>query len=348
VAKQFGGGRGSLTLLRFPGRPFSPYRSIFVRICVALGALLVAAILVFVEGDCYRDNGEMGGITWIDALYYATVSLSTTGYGDITPVCESARLVNVVVLTPLRFIFLIVLVGTTVEVLTKRSRQEFRAHRWRKRVNAHTIIIGFGVKGRTAAKTLLDSGVPRDHIVIVTPDHAALSEASKMGLVVVEGDGRRDEVLIEAEIYKAANVIIATNADDTSVLVTLTVRRLAPSIYIVAAARESQNAAVLRQSGANSIVPTAESAGHLLGLSISSPVAGALMEDLLDTGRGLEVIQRVVAETEFGFVPTDIDQLGQIVLAIVRDGIVHRFDTSDIRSLQAGDELVVIRHAGKD
>jgi hypothetical protein len=40
--------------------------------------------------------------------------------------------------------------------------------------------------------------------------------------------------------------------------------------------------------------------------------------------------------------------LGQIVLAIVRDGIVHRFDTSDIRSLQAGDELVVIRHAGKD
>jgi voltage-gated potassium channel len=348
VAKQFGGGMGSLTLLRFPGRPFSPYRSIFVRICVALGALLVAAILVFVEGDCYRDNGEMGGITWIDALYYATVSLSTTGYGDITPVCESARLVNVVVLTPLRFIFLIVLVGTTVEVLTKRSRQEFRAHRWRKRVNAHTIIIGFGVKGRTAAKTLLDSGVPRDHIVIVTPDHAALSEASKMGLVVVEGDGRRDEVLIEAEIYKAANVIIATNADDTSVLVTLTVRRLAPSIYIVAAARESQNAAVLRQSGANSIVPTAESAGHLLGLSISSPVAGALMEDLLDTGRGLEVIQRVVAETEFGFVPTDIDQLGQIVLAIVRDGIVHRFDTSDSRSLQAGDELVVIRHAGKD
>ena len=348
MAKQFGGGRDSLTHLRFPGRPFSPLRSIAARISVALGALIVAAILVFAEGDCYRDNGEMGGITWIDALYYATVSLSTTGYGDITPVCESARLVNVVILTPLRFIFLIVLVGTTVEVLTKRSRQEFRAHRWRKRVNEHTIIIGFGVKGRAAANTLLDSGVPRDHIVIVTPDHAALAEASKMGLVVVEGDARRDEVLIEAEIHKAANVIIATNADDTSVLVTLTVRRLVPSINIVVSVRESQNAAVLRQSGANSIVPTAESAGHLLGLSIASPVVGALMEDLLDTGRGLEVIQRVVAEAELGALPADIDRSGQIVLAIVRDGEVHRFDNSDIQSLQAGDELVVIRHAGKD
>ena len=348
MAKQFGGGKDSLTHLRFPSHPFSPLRSIFARICVALGALIVAAVLVFAEGDCYRDNGEMGGITWIDALYYATVSLSTTGYGDITPVCESTRLVNVVILTPLRFIFLIVLVGTTVEVLTKRSRQEFRAHRWRKRVNEHTIIIGFGVKGRAAANTLLDSGVPRDHIVIVTPDHAALTEASKMGLVVVEGDARRDEVLTEAEIHKAANVIIATNADDTSVLVTLTVRRLVPSINIVVSVRESQNAAVLRQSGANSIVPTAESAGHLLGLSIASPVVGALMEDLLDTGRGLEVIQRVVAEAELGALPTDIDRSGQIVLAIVRDGEVHRFDNSDIESLQAGDELVVIRHAGKD
>ena len=97
MAKQFGGGRGSLTLLRFPGRPFSPYRSIFVRICVALGALLVAAILVFAEGDCYRDNGEMGGITWIDALYYATVSLSTTGYGDIYPKTNFGRFIGLIV-----------------------------------------------------------------------------------------------------------------------------------------------------------------------------------------------------------------------------------------------------------
>ena len=72
------------------------------------------------------------------------------------------------------------------------------------------------------------------------------------------------------------------------------------------------------------------------------------MEDLLDTGRGLEVIQRAVAEAELGSLPADIDRSGQIVLAIVRGGNVHRFDTSDIRGLQVGDELVVIRHAGKD
>ena len=32
------------------------------------------------------------------------------------------------------------------------------------------------------------------------------------------------------------------------------------------------------------------------------------------------------------------------VLAVIRDDVAHRFDTSDIRILQKGDQLVVIRH----
>jgi Ion channel. len=113
-----------------PSRGLNPAWQIGFRILIAVGALLVTAIIVYLERDCYDDNGVLGEITFIDALYYATVSLSTTGYGDIAPVCESARLVNVLVITPLRFVFLIVLIGTTVEVLTKRTRAELRRRAW--------------------------------------------------------------------------------------------------------------------------------------------------------------------------------------------------------------------------
>lgn len=336
------------TRLRFPARIVSPLRNIMLRLGIALATLVIAAVLVYWQGDCYRDNNEMGGITWVDAFYYATVSLSTTGFGDITPVCDSARLVNTIVLTPLRFLFLIVLIGTTVEVLTQRSRQEFRAHRWRKRVNDHTIIVGFGVKGRAAARTLLDSGVSPKQIVIVAPDQASITDAGKMGLTAVMGDATREDILSEAEIQRASNVLIATDADDTAVLVTLTARRLAPHVHIVAAARETKNSAVLRQSGANAIVPTAESAGHLLGMNIVAPIAGELMEDLLETSRGLEVMQRAVVASEHGLVPSAIDRNGEIVLAVVRDGRMHRFDTSGFDVLRPGDEIVVIRHTGTD
>lgn len=333
----------SSALLHFPERRFSPMRNIGVRVGVAVLALAVTTVIVYAEQDCYQDRGAFTGLSWIDAFYYATVSLSTTGYGDITPVCESARLVNALVITPLRFLFLIVLVGTTIEVLTRRTREQFRSNRWRSHVNEHTVIVGYGVKGRSAAKALVDSGTPTNDIVVVAQDRAAIDEAARDGFVGVVGDGRREEVLLDAAIDRAARVVVATDEDDTSILVTLTARRLSPAATIVAAVRESQNADILKQSGANTVIPTAESAGRLMSLSLMSTTAGEIMEDLLDSGGGLEVVERDITREELGKSPQDLDAHGQIVLAVIRKGTSHRFDTDTIRHLDSGDRLVVIR-----
>jgi len=329
-----------------PSRGLNPAWQIGFRILIAVGALLVTAIIVYLERDCYDDNGVLGEITFIDALYYATVSLSTTGYGDIAPVCESARLVNVLVITPLRFVFLIVLIGTTVEVLTKRTRAELRRRAWRRKVNDHTVIIGFGVKGRSAASMLLENGVPADEIVVVARDREPIDDAKRMGIVGVQGDGRRSDVLHEAATERAKQIIIATDEDDTTVLVTLTVRKLNPSANIVCSVREAANTDILRQSGADSIIPTAESAGNLMALTLISPEAGALMEDLLESRRGLEVVQRPITKEELGLAPSEIKGGKEIVLAVVRDGDVRKFNEDNlVRVLDKNDQLVVIREA---
>jgi voltage-gated potassium channel len=328
-----------------PSRRMHPALQIGLRLLVAVGALFVTAIIVYLERDCYDDNGQLGAITFIDALYYATVSLSTTGYGDIAPVCESARLVNVIVITPLRFLFLIVLIGTTVEVLTKRTREEFRQNQWRRKVHDHTVIVGFGVKGRSAARTLLENGVRADKIIVVAQDPDGIADAMRMGLAAVKGDGRRIDILREAATERAQQIVIATDEDDTSVLVTLTARRLAPAANIVCAVRESSNADILRQSGADSVIQTAESAGNLMALTLVSPEAGDLMEDLLESGRGLEIVQRSITKEELGLAPSEIDTQSEVVLAVVRDGEMHRFNQRQVRILERLDELVVIREA---
>jgi voltage-gated potassium channel len=329
--------------LRFSSNRLGPVANIALRLGVALAALIITSVIVYVERDCYADRGISGTLTPLDALYYATVSLSTTGYGDIVPICPSSRLANVLVITPLRFLFLIVLVGTTVEVLTRRTREEFRSSRWRKHVQDHTLIIGFGVKGRSAARTIVDSGIEPKSIVIVSEDRAAIDEATRLGYVGVLGDGRREDVLKDAVIERSSRIIIAVDEDDTSVLCTLTARRLAPTATIVVSARESVNAEILRQSGANTVIPTAESAGHLMGMSLISPTAGELMEDLLDSAQGLDVTERDVLPSEIGRHPSDLDVASQLVLAIVRGTTVLRFDEEGTDTLQAGDRLVVIR-----
>lgn len=332
-------------ILLFPRHALSPVRNIGTRIAIAIFALLATAAIVYAERGCYADRGEVGTLTMLDSLYYAAVSLSTTGYGDIVPVCQSSRAVNLLVITPLRFLFLIVLVGTTIEVLTQRTRQEWRSRNWRKHVEDHTIVVGYGVKGRSAAKALIDAGYPRNSIIVIAPDRDSVDLATRDGLVGIVGDARREEVLQDAAVEKAGRMIVATDEDDTSVLVTLTARRMAkPSCTIVAAVRESQNAQILRQSGANGVIPTAESAGRLMGLSVISHTAGQIMEDLLDSTRGLEVIERDITKEELGLTPADLDARGQIVLAVIRNGEAHRFGSSEIYMLERGDRLVVIRN----
>ena len=52
---------------------------------IAAGVLLFAVVLiVWLDRDAYRDGDERR-TQLLDSFYYATVTLSTTGYGDITP-----------------------------------------------------------------------------------------------------------------------------------------------------------------------------------------------------------------------------------------------------------------------
>ena len=112
---------------------------------LAAGLLVLSAVLVYLGRDGYRDAAHPGQpLSVLASVYYATVTLSTTGYGDIVPVTDPARLVNTVVITPIRVVFLIVLVGTTLEVLTERTRMNWRIARWRTKVAGQVVVIGFG------------------------------------------------------------------------------------------------------------------------------------------------------------------------------------------------------------
>ncbi len=328
--------------LVLPSREHGPVRAIGTRVLLAVMCVVITTVVVYLERADYRDlEGTID--TWLDALYYATVTLSTTGYGDITPDSETARFTNIVVITPLRFIFLIVLVGTTIEVLTERSRQQFRTNRWRKRVKKHTVVIGYGMKGRSAVQALIDQGYPADHIVVVDTNGANIKAATGDGCVGVLGDARREEVLRQAAVPNAHRVIVAADRDDTSVLVTLTARRLAPDATIAAAVREEQNIAVLRQGGADVVIPTAESAGRLLGLSIIAPNAGEVIEDLLEPIAGLQISEREVRPEDVGLSPARLTARGEIVLTVIRNGVAHRFDSGGVKVFQPGDKIVVIR-----
>ncbi|MET8760988.1 potassium channel family protein [Lentzea sp. NPDC004782] len=326
-------------VIRMPDQAQSPVRAIVKRVIGAMAALLLAVLIVYLDRDGYRDvNGD--GVSLLDSFYYATVSLSTTGYGDITPASSSARLVNVLVITPLRILFLIVLVGTTLEVLTERSRQALRIQKWRRVVRDHVVVVGYGTKGRSAVAALLGDGVEPGSIVVVDTVQESLDAASAIGLVTVHGSGTRNDVLRVAGAARARAIVVAPNRDDTAVLVTLTARELAPKAQIVASVRERENEHLLRQSGADSVVVSSETAGRLLGMATATPSVVAMVEDLLTPDAGLAIAERDVEPGEVGGSPR---HLSDIVLGVVRGGKLYRVDAPEADAIEPGDRLLYVK-----
>ena len=84
---------------------------------LAVGYILVSALIIFnVEHDSFN--------TFFDAVYWATVSLTTMGYGDIYPTTDFGRIV-----TMFSAIFGIAIVTLTSGIITAGYMSEIAAER---------------------------------------------------------------------------------------------------------------------------------------------------------------------------------------------------------------------------
>jgi voltage-gated potassium channel len=327
-------------VVALPGDDPGPLRKIGRRLAVALGLIVFVAVVTYIGRDGYVDP-EGDGVSLLDAFYYSTVTITTTGYGDVRPVSDEARLVTTLLVTPARVLFLILLVGTTLEILAERSRHAYRVGRWRKRLRDHTIVCGYGTKGQSAVHLLRSKGTEAERIVVIDESPAARNRATADGVAAVAGNASSQEVLAEAGIAAARSVIVAVDGDDSAILITLTARELNPRAAIVAAVREEENVHLLHQSGASGVITSSAAAGRLLGLCSETPQVTELLEDLLTVGEGLDIVEREVGPEEAGPVPATLSE--GVVLGIVRDGELLRFGDPAAAELRPRDRLIELQ-----
>jgi voltage-gated potassium channel len=327
--------------IRLPRGDRAPLIHLLVRVAIAVGLIVFVAMVAYLDRHGYRDANETP-VGLLDAFYYSTVSVTTTGYGDVIPVTERARLLTTLLVTPARILFLIILVGTTLEVLAERTRIHYREKIWRKTLRNHIIVCGYGVKGQAAVATILAHG-DHDHreIVVIDERPEVIEQAQRAGHAGVLASASSSAALQAAGIEEADAVVVAPDRDDTAVLITLTARELNPLVRIVAAVREAENAHLLQQGGADSVIVSSGAAGRLLGHAVHSPRVVQVLEDLLSLGEGLDVVERPIEAEEVG---KDLSSVhaDAPVIAIVRGDDVLRFDDERAARLEVGDRLVCL------
>src|SRR3982751_3166153 len=176
------------------GRPSSAGWSLLRR--AALVAFLFAmVILVFViDRDELRDNLD-SEVSITDAIYFAFVTITTVGYGDIVPVTTSARLIDSFFVTPVRLLVWLIFVGTAYQLFAQKVIEDFRMRLRQSKLSKHLVICGYGLSGRSAAFELIRRGEDPAHVVVIDENEGALLEAAEAGMVGLRGDATREAVL---------------------------------------------------------------------------------------------------------------------------------------------------------
>ncbi|MEO6256161.1 MAG: potassium channel family protein [Sphingomicrobium sp.] len=253
--------RASATLSRRSNA--SPWRKLALRAALAGALLLTAFALLWFDRGGLRDQID-GHLSFGDVVYFTMITITTVGYGDIVPVSERARLIDAFLITPIRLFLWLIFLGTAFDMLFKRSWERWRMRRIQEKLCGHTVITGFGRYGATAAAELVAGGLDPSQLVVVDCSDEACAAARELGAAVMQGDASSDALLEAVNIDAAAALIVSAGRDDTSILIVLTARALAPKLPIAVTIGAADNEDIARHAGANQVINPIMVAGRLL------------------------------------------------------------------------------------
>ncbi len=325
------------TLKRKSGMPV--WLAIGWRVGAVLGLLALAIGVHWLERDGLKDMAD-GHVSFLDIIYFTSISITTTGYGDIVPVTTSARMFDALVVTPIRIFVVLLFIGTAYNFVLKRTWEKWRMAAIQRNLTGHIIVAGFGKTGSEAVDELVARGTDPAKFVVIDADADSIARAHACGCTVLLGDATRDAVLADVRIERAEAMIVAAGRDDTSILITLTARHLAPNLPISVIVRAEDNELPARAAGATTVINPVSFAGLLLASSCTGPHIADYLLDLASIHGRVALAERTVAPHEVGK-PLSALATG-LGLRLYRGGKPYSFAEPEAQALQAGDGIVEI------
>ncbi len=233
----------------------------------------ILVVIVGIYSALFHEIMEHEGqrYSWITAVYWTLVTMSTLGFGDITFESDLGRTFSVIVLLSGSVFILVLLPFTFIQFVFlpwMESTQRARApRRVPDDVRDHVILTSTGPI-EAALRTRLDrAGIP--HVTLVADLEEALRHHDE-GLTVMVGE-LDDPASYEAAGVARAALVATTQADTTNTNVAFTVREVSESIRIVATANAEASVDILQLAGCDEVLRLGEMLGAALARRVLAP-----------------------------------------------------------------------------
>jgi voltage-gated potassium channel len=314
------------------------------RILYALAAVAIA--IAFGTLGFYLIEG------WsiFDSLYVAAQTVTTVGYGDLTPATRAGRVFATVFMLAGVGVVLYALTATVHAIVQSQLVATFGERRHSRKMSKlqnHFIVCGAGRVGSNLVRVLLGSA---ETFIVIERDPQKVGELTELGVKVLVRDATLEESLREAGVEHARGLAACLPDDADNVYVVLTARDLNSQLHIVARAAEEQAESKLIRAGANRVVAPTIIGGHRLAMALTKPAVedfvGSITANKLELAfEQLEVTSSSVLAGKKLSETNIRSELDIVVVSIRRSNGQILFNPSGEAVIAGGDLLIAIGHA---
>ncbi len=317
-----------------------------------LSLIILFGFMVFFASTViyiFEGTGENPNIhSFYDAIYWAVVTITTVGFGDISPVTPQGRFVTIFLIiggiTAISFMTSIITTAMAEKLEMMKTNQVFYEI---GKLKSFIVICGYGKMGKVLADELRLAG---EKVVVIDPIAEEILQAQQDGFYALHADASDIDLLNQLRLKDRVKYFVAlTNDDATNLSIILSVKTISEDIVLFSRAVEKNAREKLILAGAQEVVFPYESAAIAAYEHLGQPVAFSAIDEILH-----EYIEPVIDEIEItremALVGKDLRRVGikkyrLKLLGVVRTAEKNRFyfhPKKEAFRIEIGDILIVI------
>ena len=308
--------------------------------------VLMSSVIIYVME---ANNPESPINTLFDALYWSIVTISTVGYGDITPVSTEGQMVAMFVIIAGIGVFSF----TTSLIVTSFTEKldeikDLKVIDDIAKIKEFYLICGYESVAREVAEKLSKN----NKVIILDENEENVTQAKRDGFMAINHDpgSIKSYKKLRINIQTQVKAIICLGKDDVeNVYTALTVRSFNKDVFILSILKHKTNKNKLNFAGVNEIVYEKELIGVIAREFVGQHVAFEAIHALRSKYTSIDVDEILVNERILQSY-SSVGELDNVRYRIVLLGIYKKkqkqflFNPINSTLIEKGDYLLVIGH----
>jgi voltage-gated potassium channel len=296
------------------------------------------------------------GLSFASGIWWSIVTLTTVGYGDISPSTAGGRILAILIM--FFGIGLLGMLSASLATLLIRKRMKEDKGMCASTVDNHIIICEWNHRTRAIIKELrADAQTENTPLVLIADiEEKPIDDAN---LFFVRGTVN-EETLEKANLQKARTVVVlgddsveTTARDAKVVLSTLTIESMNPDVYTVVELVDKANEQHCLRANADEIIVGSELSSHLIASAASDHGISKVVSELLSSRYGNEFYSMPVPAEMIGLKFIDVfiamkTQSNATVLGVQKGSSGKFISNPDIDHLVSQEDNLLVISKGRD